>query len=107
MVVRIFRGRYPVERHAEVTARLNDSGATLVPAIRAMAGRQGYWAGSDDASATMIKVSVRDTLEHAHAMGSLLEVAALAQQFIAMGLEFERRIINDPGLWSLPAAQTR
>ena len=100
MVVRIAKGRYTVERHAEVTARLNESGATLSPARRAMAG-------SHEASATMIKVSARDILEHAQAMGSLPEMAALAQQSIAMGLEFERPIINAPVLWPLPAAQTR
>jgi quinol monooxygenase YgiN len=103
MVIRISKGRYKAELHAEVTAHLNASGATLVPAIRTMAGCLGYWAGSDEASATMINVSVWDTLEHAQAMASLPEMAALAQQFIALGVEFERPIVNHPVLWSLTA----
>jgi hypothetical protein len=52
----------------------------------------------------MINVSVWDTLEHAQAMAALPEMAALARQFIAMGVEFERPIVNYPVLWSVPAA---
>jgi hypothetical protein len=100
MVVRNFRGRYPVERHAQITARLSDSGATPIPALRAMAG-------SHEASATMIDLSVRDTREHAQAMTARPEMAPLARQFIAMGVDIERPIIKSPVLWSLPAAQTR
>jgi quinol monooxygenase YgiN len=104
MVVRISKGRYEAELHVQVTARLNESGATLIPAIRSMQGCLSYFAGSDEASGTMINVSVWDTLEHAQAMAALPEMAALARQFIAMGVEFERPIVNYPVLWSVPAA---
>jgi hypothetical protein len=52
----------------------------------------------------MINVSVWDTLEHAQAMGSLPEMAALAGEFVALGVEFERPIANYPVLWQLPEA---
>jgi quinol monooxygenase YgiN len=100
MVVRISKGRYTSELHAEVTARLDASAATLVPAIRALPGCLNYYAGSDARSNTMINVSVWDSIEHAEAMGSLPEMAALAREFVALGVEFERPIANYPVLWS-------
>ena len=102
MYVRISKGRYKPELHAEVTARLDASSKSLVPAIRSMTGCVSYYVGSDDMTNTMINVSVWDTLEHAQAMGSLPEMAALAKEFTALGVEFERPIANYPLLWQLP-----
>ena len=102
MFVRISKGRYKPELHAEVTRRLAESASSLVPAIRAMPGCLAYYAGSDEASATMVNVSVWDSLEHAQAMAALPEMSALAKEFVALGVEFERPIINYPALWSLP-----
>lgn len=104
MHVRISRGRYRPELHATVTSRLNASSASLIPAIRALPGCLGYYAGSDETTHSMINVSLWDTLEHAQAMGSLPEMAALAGEFIALGVEFERPIANYPVLWQLPPA---
>jgi quinol monooxygenase YgiN len=102
MYVRVSKGRYAAQEHDEVTARLEASAATLVPAIRRMPGCLHYYAGTDAATHTMINVSVWDTLEHAQAMGSLSEMAALAGEFVALGVEFERPIANYPVLWQLP-----
>lgn len=103
MIVRISKGRYSRELHAEVTARLDRSSETLVPAIRALPGCIAYYAGSDEATCTMVNVSVWDTLEHADAMTTLAEMAALATEFVALGVEFERPIVNYPTLWHLAA----
>lgn len=102
MYVRISKGSYRPELHAEVTDRLAASAKTLVPAISAMAGCLSYYAGTEQASCTMVNVSVWDTLEHAQAMGSLPEMATLAKEFVALGVEFERPIVNYPVLWQLP-----
>lgn len=102
MFVRISKGHYKPEVHAEVTSRLDASAKTLVPAITAMAGCLSYYAGSDAASNTMVNVSVWDSLEHAQAMGFLPEMAALAKEFVALGVDFERPIVNYPVLWQLP-----
>jgi len=104
MFIRISKGRYKPELHAEVTARLDASSGSLVPALTAMPGCLSYYVGSDEASGTMVNVSVWDTLEHAQAMGALPEMAALANEFIALGVEFERPIVNYPVLWQLPQA---
>lgn len=102
MIVRISRATYPPERHAEITARLDASAKTLVPVLRQLPGRIGYYAGSEQASSTMVNVSVWDTLEHANAMSTLAPMLALAQQFVELGVEFERPIVNYPVLWRLP-----
>lgn len=108
MIIRLSRGRYAPERHAEVSARLAASAATLVPAIRALPGCIAYHAGSDagggGVAGSMVNVSVWDSLEHAQAMGSLPEMLALAGEFVAMGVEFERPIVNYEQLWQVAGA---
>lgn len=101
MYIRISKGRYPAELHESVTQRLAESASTLVPAIKALPGCLSFSAGSDAATNSMINVSTWDTLEHAQAMGSLAPMLALAQQFNALGVEFERPIANYPVLWTL------
>jgi hypothetical protein len=66
-----------------------------------MPGCLNYYAGSDVDSSTMINVSIWDTLEHAQAMGSLPEMAALAKEFIELGVMFERPIVNYSVLWKV------
>jgi quinol monooxygenase YgiN len=102
MFVRISKGQYNPELHAEVTSRLDASSESLVPAILAMPGCLSYWVGSDQSSNTMVNVSVWDSLEHAQAMASLPQMAALAKEFIQLGVEFERPIVNYEVLWQLP-----
>jgi quinol monooxygenase YgiN len=101
MIVRISKGSYPPSRHAEFTARMAEAGAILLPAIKKLPGCLSYYAATDEASSTMVNVSVWDTLEHAQAMATLPEMGALAKEFIALGAEFERPIINYPALWHL------
>lgn len=101
MIVRISKGRYASHLHAEVTARLQASSSSLVPAIQALPGCLSYYAGSDETSCTMVNVSVWDTMEHAQSMASLSEMAVLAKEFVALGVEFERPIINYPTLWHI------
>ena len=101
MFVRISKGRYPVDRHGEFTRRMTDAGPVLIPAIKRLAGCLSYHAATDEASSTMINVSVWDTLEHAQAMSALPEMAELAREFVALGAEFERPIINYETLWSI------
>jgi hypothetical protein len=40
-------------------------------------------------------------------MASLAAMNTLAKEFIALGVEFERPIVNYPALWQLPAASVR
>jgi quinol monooxygenase YgiN len=101
MIVRISKGSYPKDKHAEFTARMAEAGTTLVPAIKKLPGCLSYYAATDEDSSTLVNVSVWDTLEHAQTMATLPEMTALAKEFIALGAEFERPIINYPALWNL------
>ena len=102
MIVRISKGRYPSSRHAEFTERMNKAAEFLIPAIRRLPGCVSFFAATDEASCTMVNVSVWETLEHAQAMATLPEMGVLAQEFVALGAEFERPIVNYEALWALP-----
>lgn len=102
MFVRISKGSYPAAMHAEFTERMAAAERVLLPAIRRLPGCLGYYAATDEASSTMVNVSLWDTLEHADAMATLPEMAQLAKEFIALGAQFERPIINYQPLWQLP-----
>jgi quinol monooxygenase YgiN len=79
-----------------------DAGQVLIPAIRRLPGCLSYYAATDAASSTMVNVSFWDTLEHAQAMATLPEMGELAKEFVALGVEFERPIVNYQTLWQLP-----
>ncbi|MGO1073781.1 hypothetical protein [Lysobacter sp. CA199] len=101
VIVRISKGTYPAGIHAEVTARMNAASQSLVPAIRRLPGCLGFYVATEESSSTMVNVSIWDALEQAQAMSTLAEMSALAQEFTALGVQFERPIINYPVLWTL------
>jgi quinol monooxygenase YgiN len=102
MYIRLSRGTYPPSLHAQVDARLRASVDLLIPAIRLLPGCLSYYAGSDESSCSMVNISVWDTLDHAEAMSSLAPMVALGREFVQMGVEFERPIVNYAVSWSLP-----
>jgi hypothetical protein len=102
VIVRISKGRYPSALHAAVTTRLAEAGNVLIPVIQRLPGCLGYYAATDEHSSTIVNVSLWDTLEHAEAMATLSEMAALAREFTALGVEFERPILNYRILWQIP-----
>jgi hypothetical protein len=103
MYVRISRGHFEPARCEEIDRLLRESGDTLIPAIRRLAGNRHYYAAIDCASATMVNVSVWDTLAHAQQMATLPEMRALAEVFSARGVRFET-IINYETLWQIDPA---
>jgi hypothetical protein len=98
-VVRISRGSFQPEDHDRVRARLQVSAASLVPAIRRLKGCLHYWAGIERVRNTMVNVSVWETMEDAEQMATLAPMLALAQEFVALGVTFERPILNYETLW--------
>jgi hypothetical protein len=100
-VVRLSRGAFPAEKYAIVRDRLGRAQESLIPAIRALRGCQHYWAGVDPISNTMINVSVWATLDDAKQMETLAPMLALAGEFVALGVQFERPITNYETLWAL------
>ena len=100
-VVRLSRGSFAPSLFAEVERRLAAATASLVPAINELQGCSHYWAGIDVASNTMVNISVWATLEDAKQMESLAPMLALAREFTAIGVKFERPIINYSVLWAI------
>lgn len=100
-VVRISRGRFEADVYDEVVARLDESQRTLVPAIEQLPGLVAYYAGADPESNTMVNVSVWESVEDARQMATLAEMQALAGEFVALGVEFERPIVDYPSLWQI------
>ena len=49
----------------------------------------------------MVNVSVWESLEAANQMATLPEMLALAGEFIELGVEFERPIVNYASLWEM------
>ncbi len=99
MIVRLSRGSFDPAKTHEIEDRLRRSGETLIPAIRRLAGCVGYHAAVTTGS--MVNVSLWNTLDDAKQMDSLTEMQALAKEFIALGVQFERPIINYDTVWSL------
>lgn len=101
MVIRISKGAFPAERYEDVRARLHGASSTLVPAIRRLNGCVYYWAAIDPTTNTMVNVSVWATLDDARQMETLAPMLALAGEFVALGVTFERPITNYTVLWDI------
>jgi quinol monooxygenase YgiN len=102
MYVRVSKASYAAAIHSEVSERLNSSSQSLIPALQRLPGCVSFFASADAASNTMVNVSVWDTLEHAEALTSLSEMTALFKEFVQIGVEFERPVINYEVMWQLP-----
>ena len=89
MFVRVSRGLFAFDRFDEMETRLRDAETELAPAIGQLPGLIDYYAGIDRSSASMIRVSVWDTQEHAEAMARLPEVIRLRGEFEAAGVEWD------------------
>lgn len=100
-VIRISKGAFPAESLERIRGMLDASQQSLVPAIRDLAGCLHYWAAIDPVTSTMVNVSVWTTLEDAKQMDGLAAMKALAGEFVAAGVQFERPITNYDGLWQI------
>ncbi|MCC6790169.1 MAG: hypothetical protein IT336_00705 [Thermomicrobiales bacterium] len=89
MFVRLTRGRFAADKFNEMADRLQAAETTLSPVIRALPGLIDYYAGIDEVSSTMIRVSVWDKAEHAERMSKLVEVQQMRDEFERAGVEWE------------------
>jgi hypothetical protein len=100
-VVRISRGSFKSQDYEIIKAKLDNSQTNLIPAIQALNGLLHYYAGIDEISNTMVKVSVWESLEDAQQMDTLTPMLELAKEFTKLGVNFERPIINYKTLWTI------
>ena len=100
-VVRLSRGSFAAEKYSIVSESLERSQSTLIPAIKALRGCLHFWVGTDQPTNTMVNISVWATLDDAKQMDTLAQMLALAKEFISLGVQFERPIVNYPSLWEI------
>ena len=99
-VVRLSRGAFEPENAAEVQAKLEESRATLEPALRQLRGLLHYYVAVDEQETTMINVSVWTGLAEAKQMDTLAAMLAQREVFQKLGVRFDP-IRNYPTLWTI------
>jgi hypothetical protein len=101
-VIRISMGSFDADKAALVEAKLIESKAALEAGIRAMRGNLGYYAGVDRRNNAMSNVSLWENVEAAEQMASFQPMIDLAGAFVALGVRFQRPILNLATVWELP-----
>ncbi len=66
-----------------------------------MRGNLGFWAGVDLTNNSMTNVSFWDSLNDAQQMATFQAMLDLAKEFTAMGVHFQRPIMNFTTLWEI------
>lgn len=100
MVVRLSRGAFPPEKVAAVRAKLEESRATLEPALRQLRGLLHYYVGVDEQGGTMVNVSVWTGLAEARQMDTLAPMLAQRAVFEKLGVRFDP-IRSYSTLWTI------
>jgi hypothetical protein len=101
-VVRVSLGTFDADKAAIIEAKLIESKAALESGIRAMRGNLGYYVGIDRKNNAMSNVSLWESVEAAEQMATFQAMNDLAGTFIALGVRFQRPILNFTTLWELP-----
>lgn len=104
-VIRISLGFFDADKADLIEAKLAETRERLEPGIRALPGNLGYFVGIDRANNAMHNVSFWETVVDANQMASFAPMLALAGEFSALGVRFQRPILNFETLWSLDDAE--
>jgi hypothetical protein len=99
--MRISIGRFSKEKTNTIKIRLLESYQELAPGILAMKGNISFVAGMDLEHDAMVNVSVWDSLESAKQMETFKPMLDLGKEFSALGVTFERPILNFTRLWEI------
>ena len=99
-VVRISKGRFPLEQLAAFERLLEDAEMTLREPLQELEGLIHYYVGIDREHGYMTNVSVWESLDAAHQMDSLQPMLALRPSFEGAGASFET-ITNHETLWTI------
>jgi hypothetical protein len=93
-VIRISLGTFESDKAAIVEAKLIESKAALETGIRAMRGNLGYYVGIDRRNNAISNVSLWDSVDAAEQMATFQPMLDLAKTFVALGVQFQRPILN-------------
>jgi hypothetical protein len=100
-VIRFSLGFFDADKADLIETKLAETRERLEPGVRALRGNLGYFAGIDRLNNAMHNVSLWETVEDADQMASFQPMLALAPEFAALGVRFQRPILNFETLWSL------
>jgi hypothetical protein len=100
-VIRISIAKFDADKAAIVEEKLQKSRAQLEGGIRAMTGSLAYYVGIDRTANAMHNVSVWQSVADANQMTNFAPMLALGAEFAALGVRFERPILNCETLWQL------
>ncbi len=99
-IIRVSRGNFDPARFTEVERMTHDTGTYLIPAIKALDGLSGYFAGASP-SGSMVHVSLWNSEAAAQQMASLKPMIINARQDAeAVGVQFIP-IVNYPIAWTV------
>lgn len=100
MVVRISKGKFPLDRLADAEKLLAHSEQALRAAITALDGLVHYYVGIDREKGFLTNVSIWRDLKSAHQLDTLAEMLAQRPILEAAGVQFEV-ITNHETLWTI------
>jgi hypothetical protein len=100
-VIRISLGKFDVGTASVVEAKLRESKMRLESGIRAMKGNLAYTVGIDRKNNAMHNVSVWESVTDADQMATFAPMLEIAAEFTALGVRFERPIMNFDTLWQI------
>jgi hypothetical protein len=100
-VMRISIGKFDADVAAIVEEKLEGSRTRLESGIRAMSGNLAYFVGIDRTNNAMHNFSVWQSVVDANQMATFAPMIALGAEFAALGVRFERPILNCETLWQL------
>lgn len=103
-VVRVSILRCTAKTFAPARDKMAETAGRLVPGLKVLPGCLAYFAGEDAATLSLTNVSIWETLEAAQQMDRFQPMLDLAREFAAMGVTFERPIMNYETLWQIGTA---
>jgi hypothetical protein len=106
-VVRVSILRCAPEHFAELRRMMIEADAVLRPGIEAMPGLIDFYAGADEATSSLMNVSVWETLDQARRLDSYQPMLDAGKAFVQKGATFERPIMNYATLWQLRGSACR
>ena len=101
-VVRVSILRCVPEKFAELQQMMAEADSVLRPGIEAMPGLINFYAGADEATSSLMNVSIWKTLDNAKQLDTFQPMLDLGKVFVQKGAIFERPIMNHLTLWQLP-----
>jgi hypothetical protein len=98
-VIRISIAKFDADKAVIVEQKLQESRVQLEGGIRAMTGNLAYYVGIDRSNNAMHNVSVWESVADANQMATFAPMLSLGAEFTALGVRFEKPILNCETLW--------